>query len=428
MRNKFSVAILIALNFSLCLSASAGGDKGAKRYLAKKMWLLNQAYNLDSKVNGTIATTLAELSYSIAAAEEYSSRLSPQGVPYCSGYNYYGQLGDGTEQNRCTPTRVLLPEEVTFESVSLGRLHACGFTSQAALYCWGNNEYGQLGDRTEINRLTPTPVHLPEGIVVVSYALGGNHTCVLTSQGDAYCFGENANGQLGDGTLKDRSIPTRVLLPDGVTLQSIALGENHSCGLTKEGILYCWGSNEYAQLGDGSWKDKSTPTRVSLPDGATFDSIALGISHTCGLTPKGTVLCFGNNEFGQLCDGEDMRLLQTHATPTPIKISEDIIFESIVLGGYHTCGLTTQGDTYCCGKNSEGQLGNGTKKNNSTPTRISLPIDIIFESIALGKFHSCGLTPENAIFYWGNNYNGPFGDGTKQDRLIPTLIEKLSHL
>src|SRR5439155_556136 len=151
--------------------------------------------------------------------------------------------------------------------------HTCGVTTTGDIYCWGFNGRGQLGDNTQAIRYVPTLVQAPPGVTFQTVTAGGQHTCAVASTGDAYCWGRNEFGRLGDGTFTDRTAPVRVAAPAGVTFASVSAGTGHSCALATGGAVYCWGSNYYGQLGDGSGADQNTPSLVQAPAGVTFTAL-----------------------------------------------------------------------------------------------------------------------------------------------------------
>lgn len=306
---------------------------------------------------------------SVDAGNEYSCALTATGTAYCWGNNSLGRLGDGTTTMRPTPTAVTLPTGTTFISVSGGFEHTCGLTPTGAAYCWGFNLDGQLGDGTTTTRLTPTAVTMPAEVTFTSVDAGNEICCALAPTGAAYCWGANSFGRLGDGTLVDRLTPTAVLLPTGVTFARVTVGLDHTCGLTQAGAAYCWGYNEEGQIGDGTTTSRLTPVAVAIPAGTILASVSPGGTHTCGLTPAGAAYCWGKNSRGQVGDGTTTDRL----TPVAVTMPTGVTLTSLALGNTHSCGLTAARVAYCWGANAWGQLGDGTNTDRLTPVKVMLP-------------------------------------------------------
>ena len=185
-------------------------------------------------------------------------------------------------------------------SISVGALHSCALTPTGAVMCWGYNSDGQLGDGTNTQRNSPVSIpSLTSGITSISS--GQYHTCAITSAGAVMCWGQNSYGQLGDGTTTQRNSPVSIpSLTSGVT--SVSSGEYHSCALTSSGAVMCWGLNSNGQLGDGTNTQRNSPVSIpSLTSGVT--SISSGAYHSCALTSAGAAKCWGRNSYGQLGDG-----------------------------------------------------------------------------------------------------------------------------
>ena len=257
---------------------------------------------------------------------------------------------------------------------------------------------------------------MPAEVTFTSVTAGSAHTCGLTLEGLAYCWGDNVDGQLGNGGGADIGTPTAVAMPAGVAFASMTAGTQHTCGLTPAGAAYGWGRGAEGQLGDGGGgADQLTPTAVAMPAGVTFASVTAGGLHTCGLSPEGAAYCWGDNTRGQLGHGGG-------STPTAVATPAGVTFASVTAGGFHTCGLTPEGAAYCWGRNSEGQLGDGTGTQQGTPTSVSIPIGVTLASLAVGVYHTCGVTPAGAAYCWGDNANGQLGDGTTSDQLSPVAV------
>jgi alpha-tubulin suppressor-like RCC1 family protein len=217
---------------------------------------------------------------------------------YCWGNNQYGQLGDGTTINRTTPTAVAEPMFFV-EAVVAGGGHTCAVESRAqtqmGVRCWGLNDQGQLGDGTTDNR--QAPVSVPGLSMVADASLGAFHTCAVTFDDGAWCWGSNLSGELGDGTHTGRSSPVRVTgVEDDSSPISIEVGAQHSCTAELNGWAYSWGYNHYGQVGDGTATDRSTGTRV-MPLSKVMQ-VSAGLKHTCAIS-DGEVYCWGGNSYGQ---------------------------------------------------------------------------------------------------------------------------------
>jgi alpha-tubulin suppressor-like RCC1 family protein len=309
-----------------------------------------------------------------------------------------------------------MPSGVSFASIAAGWSHTCGLSAAGGAYCWGDNSVGQLGDGTTIKRLTPTPA-IMAALSLVSLSADGSTNCGPTLTGTAYCWGDNARGQLGDGTTTNQWTPVAVSAPPGVTFASVETGSSHTCGLTATGAAYCWGDNSEGQLGDGTTTSSLTPTAVTMPGGVTFSSLAVSFFHTCGLTAAGAAYCWGYNGAGEIGDGTTT----DRWTPTPV--TGGVAFSSLTTVYLHICGLTAAGTAYCWGDNRYGQVGDGTTDAGRwTPTAVAPPAGVSFARLVAGSFHTCGITPAGTTYCWGANTYGQIGDGTETDRWSPTAV------
>lgn len=249
---------------------------------------------------------------SLAVGNLHTCGLTAAGVAYCWGSNSEGELGDGTTQSSLVPIRVA--GTLSFAAISAGWHKTCGVSSGGDAYCWGANYDGQLGDGTTTDRHVPTAVAGGLRFAAIS-ARATAHTCGLTTAGTAYCWGYNVDGELGDGTTSGRLTPTAVA--GGVTFTMLSIGHlgSDSCGVSAGGEAYCWGKNDSGQLGDGTTTDRWLPTRVA--GALVFASISTSLNHSCGLTRAGIGYCWGDNSAGQLGDGTTTQRLVPTAVGFP---------------------------------------------------------------------------------------------------------------
>jgi alpha-tubulin suppressor-like RCC1 family protein len=230
----------------------------------------------------------------------------------------------------------------------------CGLTASGSTYCWGINNFGDLGIANP-DHLSIDPLPVPNAPAFTMLAMGSGLTtnvraCGITAAKAVYCWGDNPNGQLGDGSLTRR--PTPAVVSGGHAFTAIALGQMSSCALDTDGNAFCWGDNHSGELGDGTTTSRTVPTAVA--GGLHFISIAVGSAHACGITTDHEAYCWGNNNFDQLGDGGT---LLSQSVPGPVL--GGIRFTSVVSQATSddTCGIAVGGGVYCWGGNRGGELG-----------------------------------------------------------------------
>jgi len=349
----------------------------------------------------------------ISAGGQHTCALTSTGGSKCWGANFSGQLGDGTTTDRSTPVDVSgLTSGVV--AISAGGPYTCALTSTGGVKCWGDNGRGQLGDGTTTNSSTPVDVvGLSFGVSAIS-AGDEKHTCAVTTSGGATCWGFNGSGQLGNGTLADSPVPVDVVSDLGSGVAEIDAGGFHTCGVTSSGGAKCWGAGTSGQLGNGfPGTDSSTPVGVAgLSTGV--GALSAGESHSCALTTDGGIECWGYNGFGQLGDGTTTNAFSPIGV---VGLSSSSIL-SISAGGSHTCAVTSTGSVKCWGLNTSGQLEDGTTKTSATPTQVSnLPPGIL--AVAAGGQHTCAITTSGGVSLLGTQPLRPARERNNEEQLRP---------
>lgn len=242
-------------------------------------------------------------------------------------------------------------------------------------------------------------------------AVGDEHACRLDANGQVWCWGRGTEGQLGDGSFADASLPQAAA--GGVTFMAVSAGSRHTCGLALDGTAYCWGSNDAGQLGDGTVTGRGVP--VAVATALKFTAIAAGGQQTCALESDGTAHCWGDNGVGQAGDGVGNALYLT-----PNAVAGGLSFKALAAGWLHTCGLTTADAAYCWGRGGEGQLGDGAATPSNTP--VAVAGGLAFADISAGAAHACAVTTGNALYCWGYNSAGQIGDGTSGSATTPVAV------
>jgi alpha-tubulin suppressor-like RCC1 family protein len=304
--------------------------------------------------------------------------------------------------------------------ISPGEHHTCAITAAGAAKCWGrNNLYGQLGNGTKSN--APTPVQVNNlGSGVIAIASSYNHSCALTKEGAVKCWGNNGTGNLGNGSIAESLSPVQVTgLTSGVV--AITAGGYHTCALTDAGAVKCWGSNGFSQLGNGTTGGmETTPTDV-VGLGSGVSAIAAGSRHTCALADQGAAYCWGRNTHGELGNGST----GDQNVPVPVSnMTSGVV--SIAGGFYHTCGVTGSGAARCWGYNNNGQLGDNSTDSSTIPVQVSgLTSGVV--AVGTGNYFSCALTEAGGVKCWGNNggSNQTLGAGPGGDALVPIQVTGL---
>jgi hypothetical protein len=285
---------------------------------------------------------------------------------------------------------------------------ACALTEQGVPYCWGRDIPGQLFTKDYVPYASgaPVPTALETDVRFEALSVGASHMCALTAAGEAYCWGSNDAGQLGDGTIVTRWTPAPV--SGGLTFTRIAAGNGRTCGLTQDGSAYCWGSNDrgaFGHTGPGTTTPAAAVPGLRLSELSRSTGAASASGAQCGRTTDGGVYCWGGNDHGAVGNGS--RSPATEPVP-PSPIASDVPLATVSAGGEHACGLSADGTAYCWGNGWEGALARTLEYPliDSVPRPIDSPLR--FTRIATGLARSCGVTAEGEAYCWGQGWgNAP---------------------
>ncbi|MEK7621401.1 MAG: hypothetical protein AAB395_03545 [Patescibacteria group bacterium] len=323
-------------------------------------------YEMMSIINGPMQTV------SQVVRGRYNTCALADGQAYCWGLNDYGQLGTGNNNNSIIPVAVSTSGVLSGKFIiqmSGNYWHNCALAS-GQVYCWGSNVHGQLGNSNNTNSSSPVAVTTSgvlSGKFVTQVAVGAEHSCALAN-GQAFCWGYNPEGQLGNNSTTYTNVPVAVTTSgvlSGKVITKIAGGYYHTCVIAS-GQAFCWGFNGSGQLGNNSINNSSTPVAVDtsgILSGKSITDLAPGRNHTCSLA--GQAYCWGLNDSGQLGTGNNSNSLLPVAVTTSGALSDKVITQ-LVGGYYHTCAIALS-QSYCWGLNDNGQLGNNATANSNAP-------------------------------------------------------------
>jgi alpha-tubulin suppressor-like RCC1 family protein len=446
----------------------------------------------------------------VSIGRNHTCGLTTGGVVKCWGIDNYGQLGDGTVNPQMST-----PQSVTFlgtgnKFVQAGAEFSCAINSADKLYCWGRNASRQLGDNTTSTRATPVAVDSSNTYSKV--VMGDDHTCAIRTNGDLYCWGSGRYGAVGNGSVANTAQGTLYNVLPGTAMMDVAAGDNHTCAISTANKMYCWGENSNGNTGNGGTTDFGTPTAVDIS--SDYMDVTAGRLHTCGLTTAGAMRCTGNNAYGQHFDRTSEQVTTFYAVAAGLTFSSVASFEDstwgqltsgevyyagsdtlfafsgdntttlvknipavidnartyssldqgwgeratcgiynskvrcagaagtegilgigsepliagfvwtdakndysqVATGRNHMCALRTNGKLFCAG--SVAQSGTGVLTNSLTAVDSSNN----YSYIAVGYQHSCGILTSGALKCWGLGANGRLGQGGTGNLTTPTTV------
>jgi alpha-tubulin suppressor-like RCC1 family protein len=369
----------------------------------------------------------------VAAGGSHGCGLRDDGSLWCWGNRYSGALGTGDDVADCSASNpatchITTPAPVTgsgWDTISAGGGHTCALRNGGELWCWGSNSYGAAGDGGTEHVRVPTRLGADSDWTLV--AAGYWHSCALRGTGSLWCWGTDGCGESGSG-VGGGTVPTPTQVGLDADWQHVAAGQRHTCGVRQGGTLWCWGYNAYGEIGDGSIDTQPPgeydPLNVSklVPTqaiGTGYVKAALGEVHTCAIRDDGSLWCWGSNRVGQLgvdVPGDDA------VEPTPQQVGNATTWADVVAGGSSTCGHRTDGTVWCWGENTSGQIGIGEVDFDEPvdrPTQVGTFAD--WGQVSMISSGVCGVRGD-AIWCWGSNYSGKLGNDSTFNAAQPTQV------
>jgi hypothetical protein len=364
--------------------------------------------------SATAAVNFVPFVKAVGASGASSYALLSDGTVRAWGYNDEGELGDGTAVGRSLPVAVSGLSGVAALASGGKGLHSCAVKTNGSVWCWGDNTEGQLGNGG--TTASKVPVAVAGGYLFRQVSTGYYATCGLTTTGAVTCWGNNGSGQFGNGTTTSSLTPVTPVSFYLGAIEELQSGSFHTCVRGAEQQVYCTGSNSLGQLGTGSTTSVSSWTASTLRTaGALPAGLAAGQGHSCEIVQvDGSMRCVGDNSSGELGDGT------TTNRYTAVPVNGLTGVTAIVAGPYFTCAAKSDGTVWCWGMGGGGMMGDGTMLDHLTPGPVDGLTGVV--SMAAGNAHLCVATSDGSAWCWGWNAYGQLGDGTTTTRARPVKV------
>jgi len=344
----------------------------------------------------------------VTAGDHHTVAIKSEGTLWAWGWNYNGELGDGTMTERHSPVRI--GSDCNWEHVAAGPFHTVATKSNGTLWVWGNNDYYRLGLGYGQGNEEYSPVQVGTDSNWEQVAAGTLHTVATKSNGTLWAWGWNEGGQLGDGTWFDRDSPVQI--GSASDWEQVAAGQAYTLAIKSDGTLWAWGENGCGQLGVVGTTDRPSPVKVGTD--SNWEQVAAGAYHTVAIKSDGTLWAWGKNDLGQLGDGT------TTERHSPVQIGTDSNWEQVAAGQAHIVAIKSDGTLWAWGWNRCGELGDGTTTKRHSPVQIGLASN--WEQVAAKVLHTVAIKSNGTLWAWGDNSSGQLGDGTTTERHSPVLI------
>lgn len=358
-------------------------------------------------INAAIPTSIPAVSgaKSLTAGYWEACVVLATGTAQCWGQNYHGELGGANPPTTTTPVNITTPTAIS--AMSGGGMYTCALIADGTTSCWGSGTLGELGNGKTSD--SPTPVTVTGGDFLPNAGVrkvvnGGEHSCALLGDGTVACWGPNLQGQEGGGPSVNYA-PTPSVVPNLSHVIDIAAGLSNSCALIADGSVQCWGYNFEYPNSQCTYGQNYQCYYEPVTEGSVSRAIAItsGGNHACALIVDGSVLCWGQNPYGEVCPNCGSGNSQVYP---PTTVAGIFPAASITAGIDHTCALHAIGHVTCWGNNNQGQLGGSTAQGP-----VFLPNIQFVSSMSSGAEFSCAVIFTGAVQCWGTDYRGQLGDG-----------------
>jgi alpha-tubulin suppressor-like RCC1 family protein len=324
------------------------------------------------------------------------------------GYNSSGQLGDNTTTDKSSPVQTIA-FGTNWKQVSTGSSHTAAIKTDGTLWAWGQNSSGRLGDNTTTGRISPVQT-VAFGTNWKQVSAGNQHTAAIKTDGTLWTWGRNNYGQLGDNYVTDKSSPVQTIT-FGTNWKQVSCAYTHTVAIKTDGTLWTWGRNNYGQLGDNSIIGKSSPVQT-ITFGNNWKQVSCAYTHTAAIKTDGTLWTWGRNNYGQLGNNT------ANNTSSPVQtIAFGTNWKQVSAGNYHTAAIKTDGTLWTWGRNINGQLGDNTIVDKSSPVQ-TITFGTIWKQVSCG-YHTVAVKTDGSLWTWGRNINGQLGDNTIVDKSSP---------
>jgi alpha-tubulin suppressor-like RCC1 family protein len=356
----------------------------------------------------------------VSAGGYHSLAIKTDGTLWAWGVNYSGELGDGTTYDRHSPVQIGTASDWAFVSAGDHTSHGFGFSlaikENGTLWAWGYNGGGMLGDGTQTQKTTPVQIG---NDTWASVSAGDGHTLAIKTDGTLWAWGGNLNGQLGNGTTNNVANPTPVRIGNDTDWASVSAGTRHSLAIKSDGTLWAWGDNFNGQLGNNSTNQQNAPVRIEAANNSEpWISVSAGVAYSLAIKTDGTLWAWGSNANGRT----GLNNINGN-TLIPEQIPSVVDWASVSAGSAHSLAIKTDGSLWAWGVNNDGQLGDGTQTQKTTPVQIDTANNLAhWASVSAGIEHTLAIKEDGLLWAWGNNGAGQLGDGTTADKHSPIQI------